>query len=68
MPDDLLTIRQTATLLGAKPGSVQRWAQTGKLPATKHGRDWMIRRQDAERFHAPPQRHRNGPGSEPGPL
>lgn len=59
--DDYLTIQQTAqeVFLGLiSPHSVRRWHVKGvgtppiKLPATRIGRDYFVKREDAERFKA----------------
>lgn len=36
------TVEKAAGLLGAHPSTVRRWCRTGKLPAHRHGRDWIV--------------------------
>lgn len=38
----LLTIPQAAARAGVKPGAILARIKSGKLPAQKMGRDWMI--------------------------
>jgi excisionase family DNA binding protein len=47
-----LTTASAATLLGISSGAVQAAIARGKLAATKHGRDWLIRQVDAEAYAA----------------
>ncbi len=37
-----MTVNEAATLLGIKPDSVRQQCRSGKLRATKRGRDWWI--------------------------
>lgn len=47
MPDqDLLTVRQVARFLQLKETTIYAWAQDGKIPATKVGRNWQFREND----------------------
>jgi excisionase family DNA binding protein len=47
MEDDvLLTTQQAAEALGVTVARVRQLAQAGTLPATRIGRDWVIRRAD----------------------
>jgi excisionase family DNA binding protein len=43
---DFLTTKQAAEKLGITLGRVQALIETGRLPATKYGRDYMIREKD----------------------
>lgn len=54
--DDYLTVKQVADMLGRDPSSIRRSILTGNLPATKHGRDWLITRADFEAFRDNPPR------------
>ena len=38
----LLTTREAAEILGVSVRRVQALISAGRLPATKHGRDWLI--------------------------
>jgi excisionase family DNA binding protein len=39
-----------ATHLGVTERTVRRWIERGELPAEKHGRSFLIRREDGERM------------------
>ena len=43
---DFLTTKEVAEKLGVKVRMVQLLIQSGRLPATKLGRDYMIRERD----------------------
>lgn len=43
---DFLTTKEVAEKLGVKVRMVQLLIQSGRLPATKFGRDYMIREKD----------------------
>jgi excisionase family DNA binding protein len=43
---DFLTTKEVAEKLGVKVRMVQLLIQSGRLPATKFGRDYMIRERD----------------------
>lgn len=45
---DLLTVEETAGYLRVTRGTVWRWCRAGKLPATKIGHQWRIRREELE--------------------
>ena len=42
----LLTTAKAAEKLGVDPSRIRQLILAGQLPATKHGRDWIIREQD----------------------
>ena len=44
----LLTTTQAADILGVKQARVRQLILAGRLPAKKHGRDWIIRERDLE--------------------
>ena len=48
--DDLLSVTETAGLLGIGRGSVNAAINTGSLPATRVGAAWVVRRADAETY------------------
>ena len=48
MTDGLLTVRQTAKILGISRRRVNALIQSGRLPATKHGNAWAIKESDLE--------------------
>jgi excisionase family DNA binding protein len=43
---DFITTKEVAEKLGVKIRMVQHLIQSGRLPATKFGRDYMIRERD----------------------
>ncbi len=44
----LLTTTQAADILKVKQARVRQLILAGRLPAKKHGRDWIIRERDLE--------------------
>lgn len=60
----LITTREASTIIGVTIRRVQALIKSGKLPAERIGRDWMIRRADAEK-HQPERGGR--PKREAGP-
>ncbi len=43
MPEEVLTVKEVASLLRATPATVYAWCRAGKLPAFKIGQQWRIR-------------------------
>jgi excisionase family DNA binding protein len=41
---DLMTLEQVAKYLKLKPQTIYKWAQEGKIPAAKLGKEWRFRR------------------------
>ena len=41
---DLMTLEQVAKYLRLKPQTIYKWAQEGKIPAAKIGKEWRFRR------------------------
>ncbi|MYV56792.1 DNA-binding protein [Streptomyces sp. SID3212] len=66
-PEDLLTDKETAVVLGVDASTVRAYAATGYLPAgvERHGRTWWPRHIAETRRDAGDQRHHN-PGRQPG--
>jgi excisionase family DNA binding protein len=56
----LLSTPEAAERLGLSEAMVRRYCAQGRLPATKVGKGWAIRRRDVERFAANP-RHSGRP-------
>ena len=52
---DHLTTQQAGKLLGVTSQRVLALIREGRLPAIKAGRDWLIARQDLEKFEKRPQ-------------
>ena len=42
--DDIMTLEQVAKYLKLKPQTIYTWAQNGKIPAAKIGKEWRFRR------------------------
>ncbi len=42
--DEMLTIEEVADYLKLKPQTIYKWAQTGKIPGAKFGKEWRFRR------------------------
>ena len=45
----ILTTKQTAALLGINDSRVRQLILSGRLPAQKIGRDWIIREKDLKK-------------------
>ena len=48
--DEMLTIEDVAAYLKLKPQTIYKWAQTGKIPGAKFGKEWRFRRSSIERW------------------
>ncbi len=46
--DTLLNVKQVAQYLQLKESTIYSWAQDGKIPAIKIGRNWRFRRSDLD--------------------
>ena len=46
----MLTIEDVAAYLKLKPQTIYKWAQTGKVPGAKFGKEWRFRRSAIERW------------------
>lgn len=66
-PEDLLSDKEAARILGVDARTVRAYAATGYLPAgtERHGRTWWPRHTIETRRDTPDQRHHN-PGRQPG--
>lgn len=42
--DDIMTLEEVARYLKLKPQTIYAWAQKGKIPAAKIGKEWRFRR------------------------
>lgn len=42
--DEMMTVEQVAKYLKLKPQTVYKWAQGGRIPAAKIGKEWRFRR------------------------
>jgi excisionase family DNA binding protein len=55
-----ITTTEAAQRLGLAQSSIRRLILSGELPATKHGRDWLIDEDDVQHLAAEP-RPKRGP-------
>jgi excisionase family DNA binding protein len=44
MGDEIMTLEEVAQYLKMKPQTIYTWAQTGKIPAAKLGKEWRFRK------------------------
>ena len=42
--DEIMTIEEVAKYLKLKPQTIYTWAQNGKIPAAKIGKEWRFRK------------------------
>jgi excisionase family DNA binding protein len=42
--DEIMTLEEVAKYLKMQPQTIYTWAQTGKIPAAKIGKEWRFRR------------------------
>ena len=42
--DEIMTIEDVAKYLKLKPQTIYTWAQNGKIPAAKIGKEWRFRK------------------------
>ncbi len=42
--DEMMTIEQVAKYLKLKPQTVYKWAQEGRIPGAKIGKEWRFRK------------------------
>lgn len=42
--DEILTIEEVAKYLKLKPQTIYKWAQEGRIPGTKLGKEWRFRK------------------------
>jgi excisionase family DNA binding protein len=42
--DEIMTIEEVAKYLKLKPQTIYSWAQSGKIPAAKIGKEWRFRK------------------------
>jgi len=45
MRDDIMTIEEVARYLKMKPQTIYTWAQKGKIPAAKIGKEWRFKKE-----------------------
>lgn len=42
--EEIMTLEEVAKYLKVKPQTIYSWAQSGKIPAAKLGKEWRFRR------------------------
>lgn len=42
--EEILTLEEVANYLKVKPQTIYNWAQSGKIPAAKLGKEWRFRK------------------------
>jgi excisionase family DNA binding protein len=42
--DDIMTLEEVAKYLKLKPQTIYNWAQDGKIPAAKLGKEWRFKK------------------------
>jgi PTS system nitrogen regulatory IIA component len=42
--EEIMTLEEIAKYLKVKPQTIYTWAQTGKIPAAKLGKEWRFRK------------------------
>ncbi|MBT3385851.1 MAG: helix-turn-helix domain-containing protein [Prolixibacteraceae bacterium] len=42
--EEILTLEEVAKYLKVKPQTIYTWAQSGKIPAAKLGKEWRFRK------------------------
>lgn len=50
MEEDILTLEEVAKYLKLKPQTIYTWAQDGKIPAAKLGKEWRFRKSVIDRW------------------
>jgi excisionase family DNA binding protein len=47
---EILTLEEVARYLRLKPQTIYKWAQEGRIPAAKLGKEWRFRRSVLDRW------------------
>jgi len=50
MEDEIMTVEDVARYLKLKPQTIYHWAQEGKIPAAKLGKEWRFRKSIIDRW------------------
>jgi len=45
-----MKVEEVAEFFELTPATIREWCRTGKIPATRPGRDWKILRSDVEAY------------------
>jgi excisionase family DNA binding protein len=48
--DEIMTLEEVAKYLKLKPQTIYTWAQEGKIPAAKLGKEWRFKRSVIEKW------------------
>ena len=48
--DEIMTIEEVAKYLKLKPQTIYNWAQNGKIPAAKLGKEWRFKKSVIDRW------------------
>lgn len=48
--DEIMTLEEVARYLKLKPQTIYTWAQNGKIPAAKLGKEWRFKRSVVDRW------------------
>lgn len=48
--DEIMTIEEVAKYLKLKPQTIYTWAQNGKIPAAKLGKEWRFKKTVIEKW------------------
>ena len=48
--EEIMTLEEVAIYLKVKPQTIYTWAQEGKIPAAKLGKEWRFRRSVIDRW------------------
>jgi PTS system nitrogen regulatory IIA component len=48
--DEIMTIEEVARYFKLKPQTIYTWAQKGKIPAAKLGKEWRFKRSVIDRW------------------
>jgi excisionase family DNA binding protein len=59
--EDIMTLEEVAKNLKFKPQTIYTWAQNGKIPAAKLGKEWRFRKSVVDKWF---NRHIDGKFSE----
>lgn len=49
-PGEIMTLEEVAAYLRLTPQTIYKWAQEGKIPAAKLGKEWRFRRGILDRW------------------
>ena len=48
--EDIMTLEEVAKYIKVKPQTIYTWAQDGKIPAAKLGKEWRFRKTVIDRW------------------